>query len=313
MKTLYYNHITILKVFATIFITWFHFKTFTPTPINKLFIGGMLGNSLFFFCSGYLSSIKKEKYKGEWLVNKWIRIMPSIWIGTILLMSIRDVKIYNFIYPTLFWFINALLIFYTIFYAFNKLLTKFRTLSVFTIISMHSIYYLLFVNHNQVVMDGGGFKIWFYCFLFFLYGFYIKGSIITYNKYSIIKCIISIVIFYAYKELSEIYSILVFWQFIIQPIILFIFIHYALQSAFYISKITTPNSIKHILSYISNLTLEIYVTQITIINLVKQTNIRWQYKIIIATISIFVIACLCNKLSNKTVDIIKNYINKKIK
>ena len=85
MRILYYNHITILKVLATIFITWFHFKSFAPMPIDKLFIGGILGNSLFFFCSGYLSSIKSEKYKGEWLINKWTRIMPSIWIGTILL------------------------------------------------------------------------------------------------------------------------------------------------------------------------------------------------------------------------------------
>lgn len=116
MPILYYNHVTILKVAATMFITWFHFKSFIPTPIDKLFIGGMLGNSLFFYCSGYLSSIKTEQYKGEWLINKWSRIMPSVWIGTILLLLVKDIKIYNFIYPTSFWFINALLIFYIIFY-----------------------------------------------------------------------------------------------------------------------------------------------------------------------------------------------------
>ena len=106
------------------FITWFHFKSFIPTPIDKLFIGGMLGNSLFFYCSGYLSSIKTEQYKGEWLINKWSRIMPSVWIGTILLLLVKDIKIYNFIYPTSFWFINALLIFYIIFYIFKKIISK---------------------------------------------------------------------------------------------------------------------------------------------------------------------------------------------
>lgn len=311
MRILYYNHITILKVLATIFITWFHFKSFAPMPIDKLFIGGILGNSLFFFCSGYLSSIKSEKYKGEWLINKWTRIMPSIWIGTILLLLIKDIKIYNFIYPTSFWFINALLIFYIIFYILNKQFTIFRTLSVITISIIHSIYYLFYVNHTQIVMDEGGIKIWFYCFLFFLYGFYTKGKTILYNKLSIIYCLISIIIFYAYKELSEVYPTLIFWQFIIQPLILFIFIHYALQSAFYISSISISNKIKNILSYISNLTIEIYVTQITIINLIKQTNIKWPYKIIISIISILLVAYLCNKIASRVTNMIKNHLNPK--
>lgn len=167
MQTLYYNHITILKVVATFFITWFHFKSFVPSPIDKLFVGGMLGNSLFFFCSGYLSSIKKEDFRGQWLLNKWIRIMPSIWLGTFFIMTIKDVKMYNFFYPTSFWFINALFIFYLFFYVFYRFIERYRIAAICIISFLHIVFYLFFVNHTQVVMDGGGIKIWFYCFLFF--------------------------------------------------------------------------------------------------------------------------------------------------
>lgn len=315
MPILYYNHVTILKVAATMFITWFHFKSFIPTPIDKLFIGGMLGNSLFFYCSGYLSSIKTEQYKGEWLINKWSRIMPSVWIGTILLLLVKDIKIYNFIYPTSFWFINALLIFYIIFYILKKIISKRKILCVNFILVIHTFYYYFFVDHTQIVMDGGGLKIWFYCFLFFLYGFYTKNKNIkgSNNKYSLVKSLITIVVFYLYKELANIYSPLIFWQFIIQPLILFVFIHFSIESAHYIASIKISNKLKHVLSIISNLTLDIYVIQITIINLIEQINIKWPYKIGISIILILIGAYWCNKISNLAGNIIKKKLNLTLK
>lgn len=195
MQNLYYNHITILKVIATFFITWFHFKSYAPAPFDIIFIGGMLGNSLFFLCSGYLSSIKKESFRCEWLINKWIRIMPSVWIGTILFLYFRDIEIYHFLYPTVFWFVNAILIFYIIFYIFNQFISQHKYTSICILLLFHSIYYFLFVEHTQIVMDAGGIKIWFYCFIFFLYGFYIKNKTFTYNIYSIPKCFITIIFF----------------------------------------------------------------------------------------------------------------------
>lgn len=311
MPTLHYNHITILKVVATVFITWFHFKSFVPAPIDKIFIGGMLGNSLFFYCSGYLTSIKAEQYKGEWLVNKWCRIMPSVWFGTLLLLLIKNIKIYNFLYPTSFWFINALLIFYIIFYLLNRVITRHKIICIIFILIIHILYYYFFVDHTRIVMDGGGLKIWFYCFLFFLYGFYTKNNSLkkSYNILSLIKCLITIIVFYLYKELSNIYSYLIFWQFIIQPIILLVFIRFSTESAHYIASIKVSNITKHIISIISNLTLDIYVIQITIINLIEKANIKWPYKISISIVIILIGAYYCNKMSNKMGNIIKKKLN----
>ena len=61
-----------MKVIATFFITWFHFQLVVPQKFAPLFIGGVIGNSLFFYASGYLLKFKEENYTGNWIVNKCI-------------------------------------------------------------------------------------------------------------------------------------------------------------------------------------------------------------------------------------------------
>ena len=48
-KKEFYNNITLLKVLATFLITWFHLKPYVSDILQPLFIGGALGNSLFFY------------------------------------------------------------------------------------------------------------------------------------------------------------------------------------------------------------------------------------------------------------------------
>lgn len=74
----YYNDMTIMKAMATFFITWFHFKWAVPQEFANLFVGGAIGNSIFFYCSGYLLKFRNEKFKGEWLLRKAIRLLPSV-------------------------------------------------------------------------------------------------------------------------------------------------------------------------------------------------------------------------------------------
>lgn len=58
----YYNSITLLKVCATFLITWFHLKPYAPDFLQPIFIGGALGNSLFFFASGFLIKNKRRAF-----------------------------------------------------------------------------------------------------------------------------------------------------------------------------------------------------------------------------------------------------------
>lgn len=235
--------------------------------------------------------------------------MPSIWIGTAFSMLINDIKIYNYLYPTTFWFINALLIFYFLFYLIYRYIHSCKKIIIFLFIFLHIAYYLYYGHHTEIVMDGHGFETWFYFFVFFLFGFYIRNKEIYYNSYSIPICIITIILFYIYKELAKVYPSLIFWQFIIQPLILFLFIIYALKSAKYISDLKMPNKLKLFLSKISNLTLEVYITQLTIIHLVERSCLIWYYKIIISLILIFITSYIFNKIASKVSSLIRNKIN----
>lgn len=117
-KEIIYNEITLIKVLATLFITWFHFKWTVPQHFAPLFIGGAIGNSLFFYASGHLLKFKEERFYGQWIVGKIIRILPSIWVFytlTLLLFPDRmNITWYNFFYPTTFWFVNCILCYFLI-------------------------------------------------------------------------------------------------------------------------------------------------------------------------------------------------------
>lgn len=168
----YYNSITLLKVTATFLITWFHLKPYAPEYLQPLFIGGALGNSLFFFASGFLIKMKKERFTGEWMLHKYIRIMPNVWIATILTIFTAKTFWYEWIYPTHFWFVNAILCFFFMYWIFYQWIDRNPIKSILIVACIHTIWYLTLVDHNTLVLDSGGIKIWFYNFILFLSGHY---------------------------------------------------------------------------------------------------------------------------------------------
>lgn len=176
----FYNDITIIKFLATFFITWFHFKGVVPERFAPIFIGGAIGNSMFFYASGYLLNFKEEKYYGQWLVNKYLRIMPSIWVFTVVLFLITNGEGMFFqwtmlLYPTKFWFVNSILCYFLIAYLVRRWLTSKKGLAILCVIvfCFYVVNYALFVDHTKIVMDEGGYKCWFF-FFFFLWGYYDK-------------------------------------------------------------------------------------------------------------------------------------------
>lgn len=44
----FYNEITIMKAIAAFLITWFHFKWTVPDMFSNIFVGGAIGNTIFF-------------------------------------------------------------------------------------------------------------------------------------------------------------------------------------------------------------------------------------------------------------------------
>ena len=279
-----YNAITIMKVMATCLITWFHFKWTVPKEFASIFIGGAIGNSLFFFCSGYLLKFKEERYRGEWLVRKYIRIMPSVWVFMLFMLlcnSIRNTATgyiwYNWAYPTPYWFVNSILCFFAITYFLKLLSTEKKSTSSpwsakqfycigMVVVCLQMIWYIFLVNHEKVVMDEGGIKCWFF-FLFFLWGYYSKSLLTTWKSglWRSAQFPVAVACFFIYKKLAPFHEVLLWLQVLLIPVLLVWVVYGARSLAFWIASMPLPHFIQKFLILLSNLTLDIYVVQVYLI------------------------------------------------
>ena len=248
------------------------------------------------------------------MLHKYIRIIPSVWIATIItIFAGINTHWYEWGYPTHFWFVNAILCFFLIYWMFHKWIDKHPYKTIILISILHIIWYLALVDHTFLSLDSVGIKIWFYNFNFFLFGHYISSKSISVpnikNKFlNIVLPIICIILFFGYKTLCKHYPQLCFWQFILMPLILFFFIFFTYQLMTKLAVIKIPYTIQHILSYISNMTLDIYVVQIAIMIIIGKLNLAFPTNIIIMLLCICVVSYMCYKMAN----IITQYINNKL-
>lgn len=320
----HYNEITWIKAIATVFITWFHFKWYVPQECAFLFIGGAIGNSLFFFCSGYLLKFKDEKYYGQWILKKYLRIMPTIWF-TFILISICNLFRYEYIntpkwiewvYPSSFWFISSIFLYFFIIYLiylinrrFNKNLSnKMIIITALLFCIIHICWYFNFVRKDIINIDEGGIKSWQF-FLFFLWGMYSKNKINVGDKKwkSIIHSIFSIFLFFGYKKMAESVDILVWWQFAIIPILLAYIIYSFRNFAIWLYSICNTNWIKSIVLFLSNITLEIYIVQVYIIQWIMPMVIfplNIIFSLVAIILSAYLIHILASNLSKKLCNIV---------
>ena len=112
----------------------YHCNTILPGEWKFITIFGQdLGNNLFFMVSGFTlaSSIERTGRKefGIWYLRRLKRILPMTAAAYILTWVRGYYSLLNpsqlfavFIYPTLYWFITAILIFYVLLFAVGKLL-----------------------------------------------------------------------------------------------------------------------------------------------------------------------------------------------
>lgn len=121
--------VNILKVVAAILITNSHLKSIYPQSISFLAFGGAIGNGFFFVTSGFLIGYRKTVSMDiKWIKKKIIRLYPSVWLATPLYIifnkELKDwsilSKIVCFVYPTIFWFVNAILVMYIITWLIEK-------------------------------------------------------------------------------------------------------------------------------------------------------------------------------------------------
>lgn len=294
--------IVFLKFLAALFITNSHFIKVYPHFLAYLATAGSLGNSLFFFVSGFTLINSNKKNFDKWFLKRIIRIYPQVILVTLTLHLLSErVSLANYVYPTLYWFVNAILLFYILYYFIPKTKEFFSSI----LILLFAPYFFIYFNYldiSQFVIEVDYFR-WIFYFQIMLF-----GGIIALEENPtgcrLRDCIFLISLFILYfgvKLLSIKFSVFYRVQFL-QHLLTFPMIYYLYQLAksdFVINNLMKTKN-KKIIVGISSITLEIYLVQFYIIE--KFSKIAFPLNIIIVSALIIVSAYIVNKLIKSLIE-----------
>lgn len=299
-----FNEITIMKAVATVFITYFHFKWTVPKEFAPIFIGGAIGNSLFFFCSGYLLKSMSENFRGQWLIAKYFRIMPTVWMfmgvtaiwGFIISERLTTLPWVYWIWPIQYWFLSAIMVYFLVVY----LLRKFPVgILIACVAVVHIVLCLLFVPKGVVSIDSGIWYGWGMWFMLFLYGKLISqhkaGSEdkIMKDSHKTISAagyaIFSVLLFYGYKKLGEAVEMIADIQVIAVPLLLAIVVAAWRKFSLHLAPFLENTILRKPIIFLSSITLEVYVVQMVIISKIMPL-IMFPLNVIISVIVVLAVA-----------------------
>ena len=256
-----HNDTNFLKFLATIFITNSHCDAFFP--FKFLGTGGAIANCLFFVVSGYAITLSQSINLPflKWFSLRIKRIYPSVIIMslfTTILPNINKLNInYLFsklIFPTNYWFIAAIILFYALFYFVNKLENKNKYLIVIGILTIPYFYFYKHMNTSQWVIEGQGHFKWILYFQIMLFGGYlstIKNKLNSINKNDFIITMILIFSYFGFKILTYKYLIFMETQFILHLL--------SFPIVYYMFKISKSEFINKIMKYLNKLTTQILI------------------------------------------------------
>lgn len=112
------DFISFIRFLATLLITNSHFDTLYPEGFSWMSTGGALGNALFFLVSGYTLYRSSRNDFTTWILRRYSKIFPNTWIflfvtGT---LGLASYTFLDWALLTRFWFLNAIIVFYPIFF-----------------------------------------------------------------------------------------------------------------------------------------------------------------------------------------------------
>lgn len=295
-----------MKCFATLLITNAHLGPYYPEDLRFLSFGGALGNALFFFCSGYMLtlSIKKRNYI-FWILRRLFRIMIPTWCFLILSSLYYNNQAFDILkfVCTPYWFVNAIIIFYLLYYPIIKYLTNYIIciciiLSIMTVVLFYSTDY-----HHWMIEEcvNDIYIHYLYYFLIMLIGGWIsiyKNSNIIIN--SLKKSIFGVTFFvslYMAVKYNIIHSDFPIYSLqLLLPVLLLVFCLLIYNTSLIIcNTYLKDGKVNVIIEKLSNITLEIYLVQFLIMDIFQ--NLKFPYGLLVVVSFIFITAELLHNLS----------------
>lgn len=265
-----------LRFVAIILITNSHLDLIYP--ISALATGGALGNAIFFMLSGYglaLSQHASPRPFGQWYMRRISRIYPSAIIVVVVFHYLLKSGWSNWhlmdyfsklVWPTPFWFVSALMVFYIVFFIAAK--TKNTNIYIILLaISLvpYSYYYATSLDLTQYSIEGPGYFKWIFYFQSMMLGSYLATT--RHHKVPAkakhLGLLSALLLAYYSILLAMHFEYLLKFQFLVHILTLpILYISLLLAgSDFIVKKIMHLRYIAFIIAFIAGLTLQIYLLQ----------------------------------------------------
>ena len=302
---------TFLRFIAIVLITNSHLDSLYPIP--ALGTGGAIGNALFFMLSGYgifLSENNRNRTFLPWYKRRIVRIYPTVTLATLFLIIIPQSVWYQWnvldyirmlVWPTPYWFISALMLFYVIFFFILKIKNyKYFLAGIFVLIIPYLFFYITMVDLSHYSIEGDSYFKWLFYLQAMFFGGYMAGRS-RFIKTSFIKDGLALVL-----VIGLYYGILILmnrgccWQFqAVTHLLMFpiLFLFLKVSESDVITSLMSTKYIGAAISLLAGLTLEIYLLQYAVYSHSIIQSVLFPLNIFIFWIVVIILSFLLNRIS----------------
>ncbi|MDO9638477.1 MAG: acyltransferase family protein [Pseudotabrizicola sp.] len=306
---------TLMLCLATVLITLSHLDAFVPDP--RIATGGAIGNSLFFFLSGYGLAMSLNAAGSDatspsllaYLGKRLSRLYPAVLIVAcamlatlqIQMVSITDI-VAAFVWPTPFWFISAVVVFYVpIFY-----LARLQPAGIATAMAALLVPYVFFYSRldlSQFVVEGPDYFKWINYFGITLMGCLVARLKLTpkLSLFTVAALLMSLLLFLVTKltvfryDMGHLQFLFHVWLY---PIVFFSFHIFSSEA---VLKPLRATPLFPVVALLGGLTLEIYLTQTAWIHWLEAQNYDFGHTVLLlmALVPVLVFSVLTQWLSQR--------------
>lgn len=308
--------IFLLKCLAVLLVLNSHLDAIYPVP--ALATGGALGNTLFFFVSGYTwaSGVNKKPFT-EWYKGKLSRIyIPTIITNVvyIILFGIDNAKpiadlFRIFVFPNKSWFCGVLLLFSVFYYYIARGNKKAIIGSMITCAIVYFVWYVAVLDYSVYSVESltrGGLCRYTYYAICMLFGLYFRRFIkVTENRCGVyaVFSFLFVIAFYFDKYLMTKNNLSMKLQFLNQLLTLAAVVAVVCLILGSEQKLSSHSAVIKPISIIADYSWEIYLTQTIIIPKIQGIPFPVNFLIILVLIAVasFMLKQLVGMLLNRRI------------
>lgn len=272
--------------------------------------GGAIGDTLFFFASGFTLFLGRFERFDNWYKRRIKRIYPSVlaWALMLSIMNIRQISMNQIVTGGGYWFISCIMLYYIILYFVRKYFLD-RPLIPFVSCMLLVVLLYCFQDSSKLFMYGATSFKWVHFFLFMLAGAYVGNSIIkleSHPRKDFLLLFLFVVLFYGLQFLATRNIIAAHFQIItllpLMGIVIFSYKLFLTEQAVSIMH----SRLGKCLQFVAGLCLEAYMVQITVIRYLATFNIVFPFNLILSFFVIIIIAYLTRCLGRIISQIFQN-------